>query len=68
MRVDKDNVPLNGGNILYIHVLAASLLTLILSIFSIYFMMCMGNSTAKVEGKQEVSTDMELRPRCLGRQ
>ena len=48
--------------------LAASSLTLILSIFSIYFMMCMGSEMAKVEGKQEVSTDMELRPRCLGRQ
>ena len=31
-------------------------------------MMCMGSEMAKVEGKQEVSTDMQLRPLCLHRQ
>ena len=60
--------PLTVGIVCVFMCLAASSLTLILSIFSIYFIMCTGSETAKVEGKQEVSTDMELRPWGLGRQ
>ena len=61
-------LPLLVGTVCVLMCLAASSLTLILSIFSpIYFMMCLGSETAKEEGKQEVSTDMELKPLCLHR-
>ena len=66
MSEDTGNAPLNGGDSVCLYV--SSSLTLILSIFSIYFMMCSGRETAKEEGKQEVSTDMELKPLCLRRQ
>ena len=68
MSEDTGNAPLNGRMVVIFMCLAASSLTLILSIFSIYFMMCSGSETAKEESKQEVSTDMELKPLCLHRQ
>ena len=61
-------LPLTVGIVFVFMCLAASSLTLLLSIFSIYFMMCKGSETAKEEGKQEVSTDMEPKPLCLHRQ
>ena len=61
-------LPLTVGTVCVFLCLAASSLTLILSIFSIYFMMCSGSETAKEEGKQESSTDRELKPLCLRRQ
>ena len=48
--------------------LAASSLTLILSLFLIYFMICLGSETTKEEGKQESNTGREARPHCLDRQ
>ena len=60
-------LPLTVGIVFVFMCLAASSLTLILSIFSIYFMMCLGSDTAKEERKQEVSTDIELKPLCLCR-
>ena len=61
-------LPLTVGMVCVFMCLAASSLTLILSIFSIHFRMCTGSEMAKEEGKQEVSTDMELKPLCLRRQ
>ena len=61
-------LPLTVGNVCVFMCLAASSLTLILSIFSIYFMMCLGSETAKEEGKQESNTGREARPHCLDRQ
>ena len=61
-------LPLTVGTVCVFMCLAASSLTLILSIFSIYFKMCSGRKMAKEERKQEVSTDMELKPLCLRRQ
>ena len=55
-------LPLTVGTVCVFMCLAASSLTLILSIFSIYFMMCSGSETAKEEGKQQVSTDIEHKP------
>ena len=58
-------LPLTVGTVCVFMCLAASSLTLILSIFSIYFMMCLGSEMAKEEGQQESNTGMELRPLCL---
>ena len=61
-------LPLTVGTVCVFMCLAASSLTLILSIFSIYFMMCLGSETAKEEGKQKSNTGRELRLLCLDRQ
>ena len=61
-------LPLMVGTVCVFMCLAASSLTLILSIFSIYFMMCLGSEMAKEEGKQESNTGREARPHYLDRQ
>ena len=61
-------LPLTVGSICVFICLTASSLTLILSLFLIYFMICLGSETAKEEGKQDSNTGREPRPLCLDRQ
>ena len=61
-------LPLTVGRVCVFMCLAAYSLTLILSLFLIYFMICSGSETAKEEGKQDSNTRRELRPLCLDRE
>ena len=61
-------LPLTIGGVCVFLCLAASSLTLILSLFSIHFMMYKSEGMAKEEGKQEAITHTELKPLCLHRQ
>ena len=60
--------PLTVGSVCVFMCLVAISLTLILSLFLIYFMICLDSETAKEEGKQESNTGREARPCCLDRQ
>ena len=61
-------LPLTIGGVCVFLCLAASSLTLILSLFSLHFIMCKSEVMAQEVGKQEVTTETELKPLCLHRQ
>ena len=69
--VTQTMLPLTIGGACVFLCLAASSLTLILALFSLHFIMCRNDITARSTGKQEGVTEPELsepRPLCLLRQ